>query len=62
MPSPLQLLQDGHVWNFPFRDHSADLQVQLSTREEDIIIHVKVLKNKQVITVPVKGKPVTQCF
>ena len=61
-PSPLHLLQDGHVWNFPFRGHSPDLQVQLSTREEDIIIDVRVLKYKQVITVLVEGKPVTQCF
>ena len=41
---------------FLFQGHSADLQVQLGTWEGDIIISVKILKYKQVITVLVEGE------
>ena len=41
---------------FLFQGHSADLQVQLGTWEGDVIISVKILKYKQVITVLVEGK------
>ena len=41
---------------FLFPGHSADLPVQLGTWEGDVIISVKILKYKQVITVLVEGK------